>query len=146
MAYAAGPAWVLRDEGLAVGGFDLAIESCVPLGAGLSSSAAVECATALALDSLYALGLAAQGDAGRARLAAVCVRAATEGAGAPTGGMDQAASLRAGAGHALLLDCRDGSVRPLPFDLAEAGLELLVIDTRASHSLGDGQSGRRRAS
>ena len=143
--YAAGPAWAMRAAGHAVGGFDLAVESCVPLGAGLSSSAAVESATALGLDELYGLGLAAAGDPGRAELADACVRAENEVAGAPTGGMDQAASLRSTAGHALLLDCRDGGVRLLPFDLAAAGLELLVIDTRASHELGDGQYGRRRA-
>lgn len=59
--------------------------------------------------------------------------------------MDQAASLRTVAGHALLLDCLDGSVRHIPFDLEHAGLELLVIDTRASHSLADGQYAARRA-
>lgn len=145
VAYAAGPAWALAQAGHTVGGFDLAIESCVPLGAGLSSSAAVECATALALDDVYALGLAAQGDPGRALLAEACVRAENEVAGAPTGGMDQATSLRGAAGRVLLLDCRDGSVQLEPFDLAAAGLELLVMDTRAAHALGDGQYGRRRA-
>src|SRR5699024_78511 len=66
-------------------------------------------------------------------------------AGANTGGMDQAASLRATAGHALLLDTQDGSVRQFPFDLTAAGLELLVIDTRAEHALVDGQYAQRRA-
>lgn len=146
VAYAAGPAWALRCAGMEVDGFDLAVESCVPLGAGLSSSAAVECATALGLDELYGLGLGDAGDSGRAVLADACVRAENEVAGAPTGGMDQAASLRSSAEHALLLDCRDGGVRLLPFDLDAAGLELLVIDTRAAHELGDGQYGRRRAS
>lgn len=145
VGYAAGPAWALIEAGHTLGGFDLAIESSVPLGAGLSSSAAVECATALALDSLYALGLADRGDAGRALLADACVRAENEVAGAPTGGMDQAASLRSTAGHALLLDARDGSVEPVPFDLTPAGLNLLVIDTQAKHALGDGQYGHRRS-
>ncbi len=85
------------------------------------------------------------GDSGRARLAATCVRAENEVAGAPTGGMDQAASLRATAGHALLLDTLDNSVAQVPFHLAEAGLELLVIDTRAEHSLVDGQYAARRS-
>jgi galactokinase len=145
VAYAGGPAWSLAQDGHALGGFDAAIDSCVPLGAGLSSSAAIECAVALALDELFGLGLAAAGDAGRAQLAAVCVRAENEVAGAPTGGMDQAASLRATAGHALLLDTLDHSVAQVPFHLAEAGLELLVIDTRAEHALVDGQYAARRS-
>jgi galactokinase len=144
-AYAGGPAWSLAKDGHLLGGFDLAIDSCVPLGAGLSSSAAVECAVALALDELFGVGLAAAGDPGRTQLAAVCVRAENEVAGAPTGGMDQAAALRATSGHALLLDTRDHSVAQVPFALAEAGLELLVIDTRAEHALVDGQYAARRA-
>ncbi|MPV87383.1 galactokinase [Georgenia ruanii] len=146
-AYAAGVAWALEREGLApagrVPGFDLAVDSCVPYGAGLSSSAALECAVAVALDDVAGLGLSAD-DAGRARLAAACVRAENDIAGAPTGGMDQAASLRARAGHALLLDCRDGAVEHVPLDLAAAGLALLVMDTRAPHRLVDGQYARRR--
>jgi galactokinase len=145
VAYAGGPAWSLAQDGHNLGGFDAAIDSCVPLGAGLSSSAAIECAVALALDELFDLGLATTGDAGRAQLAAICVRAENEVAGAPTGGMDQAASLRATAGHALLLDTLDHSVAQVPFHLAEAGLELLVIDTRAEHALVDGQYAARRA-
>ncbi|WP_127125870.1 galactokinase [Georgenia sp. SYP-B2076] len=146
-AYAAGVAWALEREGLAaagsVPGFDAAVDSCVPAGAGLSSSAALECAVAVALDDVAGLRLGGD-DAGRARLADACVRAENEVAGAPTGGMDQAAALRAQAGHALLLDCRDGAVRQVPLDLAAAGLTLLVIDTRAPHRLVDGQYGRRR--
>jgi galactokinase len=144
-AYAGGPAWSLAQDGHVLGGFDLAIDSCVPLGAGLSSSAAVECAVALALDELFGLGLAAAGDPGRKMLAAMCVRAENEVAGAPTGGMDQAAALRATAGHALLLDTLNHSAAQVPFALAEAGLELLVIDTRAEHALVDGQYAARRA-
>lgn len=148
-AYVVGVAWALVAEGLVPAeratGFDVAVDSCVPYGAGLSSSAALECAVAIALDELWGLGLAGD-DAGRARLAAACVRAENEVAGAPTGGMDQSASLRAQDGHALLLDCRDGSTRQVPFDLAGAGLELLVIDTRAPHALVDGQYAERRDS
>ncbi len=146
VAYAGGPAWALGQDGFTVGGFDAAIDSCVPLGAGLSSSAAIECAVGAALDEVFGLGLLADGDVGRARLAAACVRAENEVAGAPTGGMDQAVSLRALAGHALLLDTVDASVQQVPFDLASAGLELLVIDTRAEHALVDGQYAARRAS
>ncbi|TNC19296.1 galactokinase [Georgenia sp. 311] len=148
-AYVVGVAWALEAEGLVpegrATGFDVAVDSCVPYGAGLSSSAALECAVAVALDDLWGLGLAAD-DAGRARLAAACVRAENEVAGAPTGGMDQSASLRARDGHALLLDCRDGATRQVPFDLAAAGLELLVMDTRAPHALVDGQYAARRES
>lgn len=145
VAYAGGPAWALQEDGFTLAGFDAAIDSCVPLGAGLSSSAAIECAVAVALDDSFALGLA-DDDAGRTRLAAACVRAENAVAGAPTGGMDQAASLRCHAGHALLLDNLDASVQQVPFDLEGAGLELLVIDTRAEHALVDGQYAARRAS
>lgn len=151
-AYVVGVAWALREAGHVVGGFDLAIDSCVPFGAGLSSSAALEAAVAVALDAAFSVGLAGtvvagapDDDAGRAALATLCVRAENEMAGAPTGGMDQAASLRAQAGHALLLDCRDGSVRHVPFDLAAHDLALLVVDTRAPHSHVDGEYAQRRA-
>ena len=144
VAYATGPVWSLGQDGFGLGGFDVAIDSCVPLGAGLSSSAAIECAVAIALDEVFGLGQADLGDPGRARLAAACVRAENEVAGAPTGGMDQAASLRTSEGHALLLDNVDASVAQVPFDLAEAGLELLVVDTRAEHALVDGQYAARR--
>ncbi|WP_239073389.1 galactokinase [Sediminihabitans luteus] len=147
-AYVAGVAWALREAGHPVRGFDAVVDSCVPYGAGLSSSAAIECAFAVALDDVAGLGLA-DDDAGRATLAAACVRAENEIAGAPTGGMDQSASLRCTAGHALLLDCRPGlspadAATGVPFDLAAAGLALLVIDTRAEHQLVDGQYADRR--
>lgn len=147
-AYVVGVAWALAETGLRVPGFDLVVDSCVPYGAGLSSSAALECAVAVAIDDLAGLGLS-RDDAGRAQLVAASVRAENEIAGAPTGGMDQAASLRSHEGHALLLDCRPGlepveSARAVPFDLAAAGLALLVIDTRAPHALVDGQYAARR--
>lgn len=148
-AYVVGVAWALREAGHEVGGFDVAVDSCVPYGAGLSSSAALECAAAVALDALYGLGLAGTAaepdDAGRAALADACIRAENEIAGASTGGMDQAVSLRAREGHALLLDCRDGSTRHVPFDLSAHDLALLVIDTKAEHALVDGQYAARRA-
>lgn len=142
--YAVGVAWSLGQAGYDVGGFDAVVDSCVPYGAGLSSSAALECAVAVALDEVHGLGLA-DDDAGRATLAQVCIRAENEIAGAMTGGMDQSASLRCRAGHALLLDTRDGSTRHFPFDLSAHGLALLVIDTRAPHTLADGQYASRRA-
>jgi galactokinase len=142
-AYALGVPWALREAGHPVPGFDAAVDGLVPLGSGLSSSAALECAVAVALDAVAGLGLGAS-DEGRARLAQACVRAENDIAGAPTGGMDQAASLRSRAGSATLIDCTDFSVRHVPFDLAAAGLELLVVDTRAHHALADGQYGSRR--
>lgn len=142
-AYAAGVLWALRDAGHAVGGLDLLVDGRVPLGAGLSSSAALECATALAAVDLFDLrGFA--GDEGLRGLARLCARAENDIALAPTGGMDQSAALLSRARHALLLDFRDDSSALVPFDLAEAGLTLLVMDTRAEHALGDGQYGSRR--
>ena len=149
-AYIAGVAWALERDGFEdLPGFDAALVSCVPLGGGLSSSAALECSAAVAIDEVAGLGLAGTpeepDDAGRARLVTNCVRTENEMAGAPTGGMDQSASLRCREGHALELDCRDGSVAHVPFDLAAADLALLVVDTKAKHSLDDGQYGARRA-
>lgn len=141
-SYLAGVAWALREDGFAVTGFEAAIDSCVPFGAGLSSSAALEASLAIGLDTLLGLGLG-DDDAGRTRLAAACVAAENEIAGAATGGMDQAASLRARDGFALALDCLDSSIHHEPF--APEGCELLVIDTRAPHSLNDGQYASRRA-
>ncbi len=142
--YAAGVVFALAEAGFGVGGMDLAIHSEVPIGAGLSSSAALEGSVGAAASDLYGLGLLAD-DASRARLAGLCQRAENHIAQAPTGGMDQAASLRSLPGHALLLDCQDHSVQHVPFDLSGHGLALVVIDTRATHSLGDGQYGDRRA-
>ena len=149
-SYIAGVAWSLERDGFEnLPGFDAALVSCVPLGGGLSSSAALECSAAVAIDEVAGLGLAGTpekpDDAGRARLVTNCVRTENEMAGAPTGGMDQSASLRCREGHALELDCRDGSVTHVPFDLAAEDLALLVIDTKAKHSLDDGQYGARRA-
>jgi galactokinase len=143
-AYVAGVPWALADlVGHPLPGLDVLVDGHVPLGAGLSSSAALECAVALALDELADLGLGGS-DQGRGRLAEACDRAENVIARAPTGGMDQAASLRCTAGHALLLDCRDGSVEQVPLDLDAAGLAWLVVDTRARHALVDGQYGERR--
>ncbi len=145
VAYCAGPAWGLRRTGIRLSGFDAAVVSCVPVGAGLSSSAAVECAMALALTEVFDHPVG-ESDKTRAHLAECCVAAENEIAGAPTGGLDQAASLRSRDGHALLLDTSDGSARHIALPLTEHQLCVLVIDTRASHSLGDGQYGARRSS
>ena len=142
--YPAGVIWALRQAGYAVGGLDVAFVSEVPVGSGLSSSAAIEGALGVAASDLNGLDLLAD-DAGRAKLAGFCQRAENDIAGAPTGGMDQAAALRAEAGHALYLDCADGTVQQIPFELAGHGLRLLVIDTKAEHTNADGQYGQRRA-
>ena len=146
LGYVAGVVWSLREDGHQVSGLDAVIASTVPLGAGLSSSAALECAVGAATSDLFDLGLM-EDDAARRRLVAACMRAENEVAGAATGGMDQSAALLCRAGHALYLDCRTGHVEHVPFDLAGHGLALVVTDTRAAHTLADGQYGsRRRAS
>ena len=141
-AYLAGVAWALRRAGADVPGMDIAITSSVPLGAGLSSSAALECSLAIGLAELLSLPT---DDAGRQQLAAACVSAENDIAGANTGGMDQSIALRGEPGHALLLDCRSGAVEQIPFDPVKLGLDVLVIDTAAQHALVDGQYASRRA-
>jgi galactokinase len=138
-AYPAGVAWALEAAGYPVPGACLAIDSDLPVGAGLSSSAALECATALALTALAGV------DVPRADLVTIARRAENEFVGVPTGVMDQSASLRCQAGHALLLDCRSLEVTQVPFDPAAAGTGLLLINTRADHVLSDGEYGERRA-
>jgi galactokinase len=143
--YAAGVLWALKDAGYEVSGLDLMLDGQVPLGAGLSSSAALECSVAVAVSDLSDLGLFGD-DKANATLAAICVNAENTIAQAPTGGMDQSAALRCQVGHALLLDCREGVISQVPFDLSAHGLSLLIMDTRARHALGDGQYAQRRAS
>ncbi|WP_373682218.1 MULTISPECIES: galactokinase [Streptomyces] len=138
-AYPAGVVWALRSAGHAVGGADVHLASTVPTGAGLSSSAALEVVTALALNDLYELGLT------RPELARLAQRAENDFVGVPCGVMDQTASACCTEGHALHLDCRDLSIRQVPFDLSAHGLELLVVDTRVKHALGDGAYAERRA-
>ncbi|MFF8608821.1 galactokinase [Streptomyces sp. NPDC015346] len=138
-AYPAGVVWALREAGHPVTGADIHLASTVPTGAGLSSSAALEVVTALALDELFGLGL------GRPGIAVLAQRAENAFVGVPCGVMDQMASACAVEGHALFLDTRDLSYRQVPFDLAERGLRLLVVDTRVRHALGDGAYAERRA-
>jgi galactokinase len=137
-AYPAGVAWAFDQAGYLAGGADVAIDADLPAGAGLSSSAALECSVALALTELY------QQSVPRRELAALARRAENDFAGVPSGIMDQIAALLGRAGHALLLDCRTGHQTAIPLDPAAAGLTLLVIDTRARHALADGQYGTRR--
>ncbi|MBT2386720.1 galactokinase [Streptomyces sp. ISL-11] len=138
-AYPAGVLWALRESGHTAGGADLHLDSDVPPGAGLSSSAAVECAVALALDALYGLDLP------RPELARICRLAENAFVGVPCGIMDQTASACCLAGHALHLDTRDLTSRHIPFDPEGAGLRLLVVETRVKHSLADGAYAARRA-
>ncbi len=139
-AYPAGVAWALRDAGYLAGGADVAVDADLPPGAGLSSSAALECSVALALTELY------ERPVPRTELAGLARRAENDFAGVPTGVMDQLAVLLCRAGHALLLDCRTGTGTPVPLNPAAAGLELLVLDTRSRHALADGRyAARRRA-
>jgi galactokinase len=138
-AYAAGTVWALQRDGVEVGGLDLALTSDVPIGSGLSSSAAVECATLLAARDLYG------GPADLARLAAIAQRAENDVVGVPCGIMDQMAALACRAAHVLLLDCRSLEADQVPFAPADAGLAVLVVDTRVSHALADGAYAERRA-
>lgn len=124
-------------------GFDVAIDSCVPLGSGLSSSAALECAVAVAVDDLQELGLAGS-IAGRRQLLEAGRRAENFYVGAPTGGLDQAAALLCSPEHVILLDCRTFEAESCEFNMGAKGLELLVIDTKARHDLADGQYAKRR--
>jgi galactokinase len=138
-AYVAGVVWALREAGHEVPGARLAIASDVPLGSGLSSSAALEAAVLASLVDLGGLDLPAEQ---RPRLAQ---RAENSYVGAPTGIMDQSAVIRCRAGHALFLDCRSESVEQIPFDLDGAGLAVLVIDSRAPHRHADGEYASRRS-
>jgi galactokinase len=140
-AYVAGVLWALREVGVDVPGARLAVASDVPLGAGLSSSAALECAVlAVALELAGAVE-----DVAPDRWPALAQRAENAYVGMPCGIMDQSAVSLCRAGHALFLDCRDGDATHVPFDLADAGLAILVIDTRAPHRLVTGEYAARRA-
>lgn len=134
-AYPSGVAWVLRDRGV-LGGAELVIAGDVPAGAGLSSSHALQCATALAL-----LGLAgiSPGDGGPRlpEIARWVQRSENDFVGVPTGLLDQTASLCCVESCALFLDVRSGEMEQIPFDAQADGLEVLVVDTRAKHSHGD---------
>ncbi|MBF4995060.1 galactokinase [Arthrobacter gandavensis] len=136
--YVAGVHWAFGLRGAAVPGMDMLLDSDVPVGAGLSSSAAVECATALAVMELSGADLPAED------LVLLCQQAENEFAGAPTGILDQSAALLSEAGHGLFLDCRSRKSRLVPLDLAGEGMALLVIDTKVSHAHDSGGYAERR--
>ncbi len=138
-AYPLGVAWALRLAGATGTGVDIAIASDVPVGAGLSSSAAIEGATASALDELWGAGL------DRTALARIGRRAENEAVGAPTGIMDQMASMLGEPDAAIFLDCRSLDAALVPVGIAEAGLAVLVMDTRVKHAHSTGGYGERRA-
>lgn len=137
--YVLGAACLLAERGVEVPGLEVDIDSDVPLGAGLSSSAAVVCATTTALVDL--LGVDLDDD----ELLQLTRDVENDVVGAPTGGLDQLASLRCRADHALLCDFTDLSTRQVPLDVEAHGARLLVVDTRVGHSHADGEYAARRS-
>jgi len=151
-AYVAGTVWALRtgEPAVAVTDLDLWVDSDVPYGAGLSSSAALECAVAVLVTDLAAgppgPDAADAPERDRLALALAAKRAENDFVGAPTGYMDQMASMLGEEGAALFIDTRSLECTPVPFDLAAAGLVLLVVDSRAVHHHADGEYAARRRS
>jgi galactokinase len=137
-AYVAGVFWAFRQAGHEVGDVDIVVDSEVPRGAGLSSSAALECAVAIALSDLFGLDLT------RSELATLARCAENDYVGAPTGVMDQLASMHGRDGDLVVMDTRTLGVRHLPLRLDEFGLALVVIDTRTRHALVDSEYADRR--
>lgn len=133
--YVLGVLWTLG----VTSGVDIFVDGNVPAGAGLSSSAALECSVAVGLNELFHLNLSLED------LARATQKAENDYVGMPCGIMDQSVSLMGKAGAALLLDCRDLTTETVPFNVADAGLELLIIDTQAHHALVDGGYAERRA-
>lgn len=142
-AYVFGIAWALREQGADLTGktgFDVFIDSDVPVGAGLSSSAAIECGVALAFNDQWELGL------DRKTLARVGQYSENHAVGAPTGIMDQSASLLGEQDAVVFLDCRTLDTAVVDLALEANGLEVLVIDTRVEHAHATGGYAARRAS
>lgn len=137
--YPHGVAWALEQMGARIPAFQATITGDVPQGAGLSSSAAIEVATALALATLCGL------DISRTDLARLCQRAENEFVRVQSGIMDQYASLLCQQGHALLIDCRSLMSEQAPLDLDRAGLSLVVCDTSVKRQLTSTGYNERRA-
>ncbi|MBB2937523.1 galactokinase [Amycolatopsis bartoniae] len=142
-AYPAGVAWVLRDQGITRGA-DIVLAGDVPTGAGLSSSHALECAVSLALLGLNGQELDEPGTPDRMQIARWVQRSENDFVGAPTGLLDQTASLCCTESHVLFLDVRSGQAEQVPFDTAAVGLRIVVIDTRTKHSHSESGYGDRR--
>jgi galactokinase len=134
--YPLGVVSILAGEGHVIPGFSLSLWGDVPLGAGLSSSASVEVATALAVTGLIGV------DYPRPVLARLCQRAENEFVGANCGIMDQFISANGARDHALLLDCRDLSFKlaPIPDHVA-----LVIANTMVKHAITGGEYTSRRA-
>jgi galactokinase len=137
--YALGAAWVLVRMGVQIPGLRIELDSTVPTGGGLSSSAALVCSVSTALNDLLSLDLSG------AQLLALTRSVENDYVGAPTGGVDQLAALNCTEGHALFCDMRSLEVQQVPFDLDTAGLAILVVDTRAEHRHASGEYRARRA-
>jgi len=134
--YPKGVAAGLVENGVELSAMDILFDSDVPIGGGLSSSASLEVSSALAM-------LAPSGKKiDDYELALICQKAEHEFAGTPCGIMDQAISVMGQPGRALLLDCRNGEYRQIPFDNPD--LLLLVADTKVKHDLTDGGYAARR--
>ncbi|MFM2475477.1 GHMP family kinase ATP-binding protein, partial [Burkholderia cenocepacia] len=140
-AYPLGVLWALLDAEDAtdrVHGLDLWIDSDVPVGVGVSSSAALEAAVCVAAAELWSLPTT------REAMVAICQRAENVVAGAPTGTLDQSAALRSRADAALLIDFGAETVETVPLGFDAAGLALLVIDSTVRHDHTTGGYGIRR--
>lgn len=137
-AYVFGVVWALREAGHDIGGLNIVVDGGVPTGAGLSSSAALECAVGLAALDLHGIETAPES------LARLAQRAENDYVGVPCGLMDQMAVSVCRAEHALFFDVRDDVRAHEPFAPHDAGLALLVVDTRAQHELASGEYANRR--
>lgn len=135
-SYPRGVAWALAQAGERLSGADLLISSEVPLGAGLSSSAALEVSTALALLGVHGRLMEL------ARLAKLCQRAENEYMGMQCGIMDQTVACFGQRGHAVLIDCRTLETSPVPLDSAR--VRVVVANTMAKHALVSSEYNRRR--
>ncbi len=136
--YVAAIVWAVRQLREDLPALEIEVTSDVPVGAGLSSSAALECAVAGALADEVGVHLTSH------ELASLAHRAENDFVGVPSGPMDQLAAVFGQVGHAVLLDCRDLSTRPVRFDSAAAGLQVLVVDTHAEHEHSSGAYAERR--
>jgi galactokinase len=137
--YPRGVAWAIRQAGFELPPWNAAFAGDVPIGSGLSSSAAIEAAAAVALNAYGGLHISLKD------LAVLCSRAENGYIGVNSGIMDQYASLLCQPGSALLIDCRALEAIAVPLDLAQAGLGILVCDTRVKRSLAATEYNQRRA-